>query len=110
MRSPKYTRNREWAKENPERFERIRKRAKLKHTYGISLEAFEELLAKQGGCCAICGRQDPDDRYFGLRVDHCHDSNKVRGLLCGKCNQAIGLFDENIDSMKAAIKYLRRHK
>lgn len=110
MSSPKYLRDRRWAKDNPERYERIRKRAKLKHTYGISLEEFEALLKRQGGCCAICKRRDPEDRYFGLRVDHCHNSSKVRGLLCGKCNQAIGLFDENVESMRAAIKYLRKHR
>ena len=42
-----------------------------------------------------------------LHIDHCHDSGKVRGLLCHGCNTAIGLFKENIDTMLKAIKYLK---
>ncbi len=50
--------------------------------------------------CKICGSK------IGLVVDHCHTTNKVRGILCQKCNSGLGFFKDNIDSLNNAIKYL----
>jgi hypothetical protein len=75
-------------------------------TYGITTEDYERLLSKQNGCCAIClstnkGRKD---KYFN--VDHCHNSGKVRGLLCWKCNTAIGLLGDTEESLQKVLCYL----
>jgi protein-arginine kinase activator protein McsA len=58
----------------------------------------------QNGQCAICKKVQART----LHVDHCHNSSKVRGLLCQKCNMAIGLFNDNSDLLKKAIKYLSK--
>ena len=47
---------------------------------------------------------------MSCHIDHCHDQNHVRGLLCQKCNQAIGLFKDNTKTMMAAIKYIEGKK
>ena len=66
--------------------------ANLKALYGISLPLYEELLRQQDGLCAICARPPRGKRP--LDVDHDHVSGRVRGLLCGNCNRAIGVLDE----------------
>jgi hypothetical protein len=82
---------------------------KLKKTYGISIEDYEEMLDKQGGCCAICSLAEKHAPYGVLSVDHCHDSGAVRALLCNPCNAGIGLFKENQDFLANAIIYLKRY-
>jgi hypothetical protein len=71
------------------------------HRYGISGEDRARLLARQGGVCAICRQPDRP-----LVIDHCHVRNKVRGLLCNKCNLGLGMFDDDPDRLRAAIEYL----
>jgi len=73
----------------------------LKYKYGISLADFNILKEKQNGKCAICHNEDI------LYVDHCHKSNKVRGLLCQKCNTAIGFFNDDTERMLSAVNYLK---
>jgi hypothetical protein len=63
------------------------------------------MLVKQEYACAICV-QPIDDR---AHVDHCHATGKIRGALCAQCNKGLGNFRDNIDHLKAAIKYLRKH-
>ncbi|HJU02351.1 MAG TPA: endonuclease VII domain-containing protein [Actinomycetes bacterium] len=82
--------------------------ANLKALYGISLPEYEELLQMQGGVCAICTRPPRGKRP--LDVDHDHESGKVRGLLCGNCNRAIGLLDENPRLFDRAKEYLAQFK
>jgi hypothetical protein len=64
----------------------------LKQRYGITLVQYSEMLEKQGRGCAICARKTPGngkgDRYFD--IDHCHETGKVRGLLCRQCNVLLG--------------------
>ena len=78
----------------------------LKRRYGITVEEYDELLEAQGHRCKICRTDDPGGRNARFHVDHCHTTNKVRGLLCSRCNQAIGLFDESVLVLESAIKYL----
>lgn len=90
-------RQREKRKQDPERF-RAHDRKKL---YGIGRAEWERLLQEQGGRCAICFREAP------MAVDHCHQTGKIRGLLCRPCNCAIGLFHEDTERMTQAVAYLR---
>lgn len=81
----------------------------LKKTYGVTLEWYEEQLAKQEGLCAICGKPETViicGKQISLAVDHCHDTGKVRGLLCKTCNTVIGTFNHDINLLNKAIKYL----
>jgi hypothetical protein len=84
---------------------------RLRATFGISLERYMEMHAAQDGRCDICGLPEAAERNGRprmLAVDHCHDTKRVRGLLCGKCNPMIGYADHTIDTLTRAIDYLRR--
>lgn len=92
--------------ENRIRFLEQRKNWHLKQTYGITLDHYKKLLKKQDYKCAICNKPEAEEIYRRLAVDHCHDTLKIRGLLCQRCNRAIGLFKNNADNLRAAIVYL----
>ena len=84
----------------------------LLRTYNITIQEYDELLKKQGGVCAICGRpeeiRNPTARdRSSLAVDHCHETGKVRGLLCFKCNTGIGALGDDIEALERAISYLK---
>lgn len=80
--------------------------------YGISIEIFNQMLAAQSNRCSICKVHTDElpKTYNTLVVDHCHQTGKVRSLLCSPCNTALGLFREEPESLTAAIEYLKRHK
>src|SRR5690242_3717379 len=82
------------------------RKSHLKRNYGLTLEQYDEMLAAQGGVCAIC-REKPGD--LTLHVDHHHGNGDVRGLLCVRCNNALGLFQESHDLFQAAANYLDDH-
>jgi hypothetical protein len=82
----------------------------LLRTYGISHEKYDEMLAAQGGVCAICSQPERSARNRHLAVDHCHKTGKVRGLLCTNCNRALGLFSESPAVLSFAINYIERNK
>lgn len=83
---------------------------KLKKRFGITLAQYDEMVAKQGGLCAICGKP-PSARsiHSSLCVDHDHESGRVRGLLCGDCNIGIGKLGDNLEGVMRAVKYLQLH-
>lgn len=83
----------------------------LKRTYKITLAEYETLLGQQNGRCAICATDDPGRKGRAGKnwmVDHCHDTGKVRGLLCHACNVGIGNFKDDTNIMEKAITYLRK--
>src|SRR5712691_9437778 len=75
---------------------------RLKH-FGMSLLEYELRLAQQNGACAIC-KKTPKRRL--LCIDHCHVTGKVRGLLCTRCNAALGSFEDDPNLMQAGADYL----
>jgi hypothetical protein len=79
-----------------------------KYLYGVDEEVYQVLLEQSGGVCEICKEECVSGR--ALAVDHCHNSQEVRGLLCTNCNTALGSFKDDIDLMKKAIEYLERFK
>lgn len=105
MSDPQYEAKRRWREENREKQREQTKWAKLRSKYGLHQHQYEALLEKQNHRCAICKTDEPGGRGT-WHVDHCHDSNVVRGLLCSNCNRAIGLFKDDIDRLDAAIDYL----
>lgn len=62
---------------------------------------------EQGGVCAICGNPETDKRNHRLAVDHCHETDKIRGLLCKSCNIGLGMFKDNTNNLTRAVAYLR---
>jgi hypothetical protein len=79
----------------------------IRRVYGITLAEYDKMFEDQGGKCAICGNSDEVEGRR-LAIDHCHDSGKVRGLLCGKCNRGLGLFYDNQELLENAISYLNK--
>ena len=89
---------------------------RYKKNFGITLEDYDRMFAKQKGVCEICGSPQ-EKRSSGrggvvtnLAVDHCHKSGKVRGLLCGKCNSFIGFAEDSKQRLEKAIEYLKFHE
>lgn len=77
----------------------------LRNKYGLSEEDYESIRDVQKGRCAICGKSlEPPC------VDHCHETGRVRGLLCVGCNTAIGQFKDDVEVMKKAIDYIEFYK
>lgn len=97
-----------WNKENPDK---LRNRS-IKKKYGLSFEKYQEMFLSQNGKCKICHcpETDVDKRNLTLKflaVDHCHTTGKVRGLLCRKCNIALGIINENTETLKNMINYIK---
>lgn len=74
-----------------------------KRRYGLTEEEFLSMLEQQNYLCAICETR-PDQRE--LAIDHCHETGKVRGLLCMNCNTALGKFKDDVALLQKAISYL----
>jgi hypothetical protein len=74
-----------------------------KRGINFTRDAYEHLLVEQGYVCGICGGLPISTR---LAVDHDHRSGDVRGLLCRRCNTALGSFRDSTELLRSAIKYL----
>lgn len=85
----------------------------LKHHYGISREIYNLMLAAQNGVCAVCKQPETGKSSWGgireLSVDHNHETNDIRGLLCTQCNYMIGHCRESEEILLAGVEYLRKH-
>lgn len=92
-------RMREYRKANPE----AGRADHLRRKFDLTIEEYEQLLAAQGGRCAIC-RREPGK--ISLHVDHDHETGEVRGLLCFRCNGGAGQFKEDVELLARAIDYL----
>ena len=98
-----------WRVRNPKYDENL----KLKIRYGITPEQYANLLVCQNGRCAICGNEETakhnrSRKVQKLAVDHCHETGKIRGLLCQDCNRGISKFHDDPSRLKKAISYLTR--
>lgn len=89
-----------WQKDNERRKEYMKWYA-IKHRYGLSKGDYETMLTQQEGLCAIC-RGEMKHIY----VDHCHDTGRVRGLLCPRCNSAIGYLAQSDEWFQRAQEYM----
>jgi hypothetical protein len=118
-----YAKNRErsiayvkrWQQENKERvnaFRRARNATRrqeireghLKRTFGLTLAEYAAILEAQGCGCAICG--DVPEEGKSLHVDHDHDTRRIHGLLCFRCNGGLGQFSDDIDRLATAMAYI----
>lgn len=127
--------NRAWAKKNPEKnrakgarfrkanpvgYRKLATRTYLRSKYGLSENDYALLFAQQLGRCAICATElvnglDPFRPVKGhapnevARVDHCHETGRIRGLLCFSCNVGLGKFRDNETLLLKAARYLREN-
>lgn len=81
-----------------------RRNRQLINLYGINASQWIELFNKQNRCCAICFTDKPHGRNW--HTDHDHVSGRVRGILCYRCNNGLGLFKDNTANLKQACVYL----
>lgn len=80
---------------------------KIEKDFNITKEIYLEMVENQNNLCKICNK--PETFRNRLSIDHSHETLKVRGLLCNKCNTALGLFIDNIETLESAIKYLKHN-
>ncbi len=98
------------------KFEEKRANTYYRKTYGIELAEYERMFAEQKGLCASCGlpesKKEKNSRKARTRlfVDHCHDTGKVRGLLCSTCNSALGLLKEDPARIAGLLAYSQHHQ
>ncbi len=83
------------------------KERSLQRLYGISLADYDKMFKGQNGECKICGTKEISNVQHGrFDVDHNHETGKIRGLLCHKCNTFLGHFNDDIEILAKAIQYL----
>lgn len=85
----------------------------MKKRFGLTLEDWEAMREAQGNRCAICREVFPEESKKGGRykicIDHCHVTNKVRGLLCHKCNIGLGHFNDDLERLQRAMEYIKEY-
>ena len=99
--------NKEWRKKHPQRLRELERSRQLRRR-GISENEYAQRLLEQGNCCAICKATKPGGRYEVFAIDHCHQTQLNRGLLCGSCNLGLGTFKDNPALLLAAAEYLKQ--
>ena len=81
----------------------LKRKSNLK-IFGLTIEQYEEMLRQQNGVCAICLEECISGKR--LAVDHCHITGKVRQLLCRRCNQSMGKFNDDPILLQKVVDYL----
>lgn len=119
----------EWSRANPEKIKAgarrfylsskakgyrpaYHRRAHLKRDYGLTTDQYDAILASQGGRCAICREYETHVRHgkvTRLAVDHEYGTDRIRELLCQRCNRALGLLRDSEIVLESALAYLRKH-
>jgi hypothetical protein len=80
--------------------------------YGLTPEQYDTMHQDQNGLCAVCGNPETASNQYGplkLAVDHCHNSNVVRGLLCMRCNRSLGMLRDDPEIIESLLAYRRKH-
>jgi Recombination endonuclease VII len=114
-RDREIARVRAWQQANPERLKATRERNRGRHNvkmrelhlrnkFGLTPKEYEHILKRQDGVCALCERQPTPG--ISLHVDHDHGTGEVRGLLCMRCNNGLGLFGEDPSLLRRAARYV----
>lgn len=82
-------------------------RAKLKQKYGITPEDYDRMVVAQGGHCVFCSRTPAQEQFGRLSIDHCHQTKRVRGLLCKMHNGALKSFGDNEAAVLRLLDYVK---
>lgn len=99
----------EWLEtgDNKEKYRAYQRARHLSKTFGLTVEDYDALAKAQNGVCAICKKPETDRP---LAVDHDHETNEVRGLLCKRCNIGLGNLYDSVETLQSAIEYLQKRK
>lgn len=86
-----------------------------KRVYGLTDDNFNAIWDKQNGKCPVCDKLLTDGlgtNHLPSKavIDHCHDTGRIRGILCTMCNKGLGLLGDNVHGLTKAIQYLRQHE
>lgn len=90
-------------KDNTEKY----KWSSIKNFYGLSKEEYLEILVDQNNSCKLCMKPFGKVLTTKLHVDHCHETNKIRGILCMPCNVALGMLGDNEEGLTRALSYVK---
>jgi NMD protein affecting ribosome stability and mRNA decay len=96
-----------WYVANRSTIKKNLKKNAIKRKYGLDIDEYNQLLESQNHKCAICGEEMHGRE---VTVDHCHQTMRIRGILCGKCNKGLGHFRDRIDVLTKAISYLEHYR
>lgn len=92
-----------WIKRDKEAHKTSGRRHTLMRNYGITLEDYRTLEIQQDYKCALCNKT-PKQK---LAVDHCHETGRIRGLLCHSCNTSLGKLGDSVESIERVLRYLK---
>ena len=95
--------NNDWRKASKKYYDSTPTINRTLRPYKLTMEGYNNILAAQKHKCAICNSEN------GLVIDHNHDNNLVRGLLCNYCNLMLGYAKDNTNTLTSAIKYLKNN-
>lgn len=102
--------SKKWRSKNPEKVKEQDRRHHLRTEYGLTPDQYDEMVSNQGGRCLVCLEIPMGKRgYSTLHVDHCHLTGRVRGLLCGRCNTALGSLRESEEITQNLVWYIQKH-
>ena len=93
-----------WAEKNRDKRLKKLREIHLRNKFSLTVEEYDAILEAQDGVCALC--ECPPTPGISLHVDHDHGTGAIRGLLCVRCNNALGLFREDPDLLKRAARYV----
>lgn len=97
--------SRAYRERNPEKVKLRARIAHLRDKHGMTVDEYEAMWDAQKGVCAICGGGEVKRL---LAVDHCHETGRIRGLLCSDCNVGLGQFRDDPKRLARAIRYLKK--
>ena len=112
FREASLAQNKEWHKANIQRANETNWKRQIKHL-GADPELYYKLFQQQNSVCFIC-RKDNGTTKYGVKrklsIDHCHKTQRIRGLLCNKCNSWLGRIEDDIKAARRVLAYLQRRK
>jgi hypothetical protein len=94
-------------------FKRAERSKSYKQRYGVDFDQREVMLEEQGGKCRLCSLPivfGKPSKSGGAHLDHCHETGRVRSVLCGRCNMSLGYFGDDPKRLRAAAEYLEIHR
>lgn len=97
--------SRAYANSRREKDALIKYKSNIMRNFGVTLEFYDYTLKTQNGGCAICKGVNANGER--LAIDHCHETGRVRGLLCSNCNLGLGYFKDDLERLASASMYLK---